>query len=73
MAKINIESLNKRIEELKEQLSKSTNDKEKAFLIRSIEYKQAIIECKPSDEIEELAKEVKTLKNAWLEVKPKRN
>lgn len=73
MVKINIESLNKRIEELKEQLSKSTNEKEKAFLIRSIEYKQAIIECKPSDEIEELAKEVKILKNAWLEVKPKRN
>lgn len=72
MARINIESLNKRIEELKEKLSKSTNDKEKAFLIRSIEYKQAIIECKPADEIEEIAKEVKTLKNAWLEVKPKR-
>lgn len=72
MARINIESLNKRVEELKEQLSKSTNDKEKAFLIRSIEYKQAIIEDKPADEIEEIAKEVKALKNAWLEVKPKR-
>lgn len=63
---INKDSLKKRIEELNEELNNCSNEKQRAFLIRSIEYKEAILNGNPESEIKKIAEEVRELKDNWL-------
>lgn len=68
MAKINKDTLQIRIVELRRKANECDNKEEKAFLFKDAEYYEALLNNKSEEEVKALAEETKRLKDAWLKV-----